>query len=428
MTPGPARGARLGLLLPMFVTFLAITAMSGTRPTATYRALSLGGGSFEVGVVQSAYSVLPAIIAVMVGRWVDRYGEVLIFSGSMVVLAIGCALSALADSLVLLAVGQALIGFGTVAMLIAGQAMVANRSRSDAWNRNYGTYSVFLSLGTLVGPAGAATLLSLAAAEAVPERAVFAASAAVGLAGAGLILLLPRIRPTREVSEAAAEGSFPTVVRRILRRPGMLAAMFVSIVVLSAIDILVAYLPLLGETKGLSVQLVGLLLSIRAATTMLSRLWMDRLLRRFGWVPVLTGSLAIAAGSLILLPLTVVPWILVLVMALAGLGIGFGQPMAVTFVASRATKADRATALAVRLSANRISLLFVPAVMGAVAGTAGVDMVFWILSGILAAGSAVATTARLEAGTGEPPGDRGDRAAGDEASPGTPGAIGGQPR
>ena len=97
---------------------------------------------------------------------------------------------------------------------------------------------------------------------------------------------------------------------------------------------------------------------------------------------------------------------------IAGLGIGFGQPMTVTFVASRATKADRATALAVRLTANRLSLLFVPAALGIAAGAAGVDLVFWILAGILAAGSAVAATSRLEASGGE-------ARAGGEAGPAT---------
>jgi MFS family permease len=363
--------------------------------------LSLGGSAFDVGLIQSAFSILPAITAVLIGRWVDRFGEVLIYSSAMVVLGVGAVLSALADSLAVLAAGQALIGFGTIAMLIASQAMIANRSRPQSWNRNYGTYSAFLSIGQLLGPATAAVILGAPEAGPVPERAAFATFAVAAFIGAVLVLVLPRERPKRDPAEAAAQGPFLAVVRRILQRPGMLAAMFVSIVVLSAIDILIAYLPVLGETKGLSVQLVGLLLSVRAATTLLSRLWMDRLLKRLGWVPVLAGSLALAAVAISVLPLTITPVLLIALMGLAGLGIGFGQPMAVTFVASRATKDDRATALAVRLSANRASLLFVPAVMGVVAGTAGVDLVFWILAGILAAGSVVAMSAKLEASAGE---------------------------
>jgi MFS family permease len=395
------RSERGALALQMLVAVLTIMAMAGTRPTATYRTLSLGGSAFDVGVIQSAYSILPAITAVLIGRWVDRFGEVLIYSGALIVIGAGCLISALADSLVVLGAGQALIGFGTIGMLIASQAMIANRSRPEAWNRNYGTYSAFLSLGQLVGPTLAAAILSSPLAGPVPERAAFAAFAVGTFTGALLILVMPRQRPKSDAAEARAGGRTMEVVWRILRRPGMVAAMFVGIVALSAIDILLAYLPVLGEVKGLPVALVGLLLSVRAGSTFVSRLFMDRLLTRFGWVPVLSGSLAVAAVTLFLLPLTVSPLILIGLMAIAGLGIGFGQPMAVTFVASRATKDDRATALAVRLSVNRVSLLFVPAVMGAVAGTAGVDMVFWILAGIMAAGSVVAVAARLEASAGE---------------------------
>jgi MFS family permease len=70
------RDPRLTLLIQYMVALLAVTSQAGTRPTATYRALDLGGTTFEVGMVQSAYSVLPAIIAVFVGRWVDRLGEI----------------------------------------------------------------------------------------------------------------------------------------------------------------------------------------------------------------------------------------------------------------------------------------------------------------------------------------------------------------
>jgi len=235
----------------------------------------------------------------------------------------------------------------------------------------------------------------------VPERAAFGVFGVIVFVAAALILVLPNQRPKHDAAAVQAQGRFLSQVIKILRRPGMVAAMFVSVVVLSAIDLMVAYLPVLGETKGLSVALVGLLLSVREGTTMVSRLFMTQLLNRFGWVPVLSGSLAIAAVSVVFRTLTTAPVALVVLIGITGLGIGFGQPMAVTFVASRATKEDRATTMGVRLTGNRVSLLFVPAVMGAVAGSAGVDIVFWILAAILATGALVATTAKLEASGGE---------------------------
>ena len=155
---GRLRDERLGLLVQLLVALLAVTAQAGTRPTATYRALDLGATPFEVGMVQSAYSVLPALIAVFLGRWVDRLGEVRTYAGALVLMAVGAGISAMAGSLLVLALGQACIGFGTTGMLVAGQVMIASRSRQEAWNKSYGNYSAAISIGTLIGPSLAATI------------------------------------------------------------------------------------------------------------------------------------------------------------------------------------------------------------------------------------------------------------------------------
>ena len=94
-----------------------------------------------------------------------------------------------------------------------------------------------------------------------------------------------------------------------------------------------------------------------------------------------------AAVSLAILPTTTQPVLLVLLMVGCGFGIGLGQPMSVTWIASRTSKAERSTALSARLGANRASLLFVPAVMGAVAGAGGVAVVFVIMAVVLELGA-----------------------------------------
>lgn len=392
---GRLRDPRLGLMVQYLVALLAVTAQAGSRPTTTYRALDLGASNFEVGLVQSAYSVLPALVAIFVGRWVDRLGEVRTYSAALLLVGAGAGLSALAGDLWTLAAGQAAIGFGTTAMLVAGQVMIASRSRQEHWNRDYGNYSAAISIGTLIGPSLAATILGAPVFGPEPERAVFAASLVIVVVAAMLITLLPeKLAPT--VADGAPEPEpFARVLASILRRPGVASAMFVSIVVISTIDILVAYLPVFGEVSGLPVQLVGLLLTVRAASTLASRLFMTRLLARFGWGTTLVTSLALAAASLAILPMTTDPLILVILMAACGFGIGMGQPMSVTWIASRTSKAERSTALSARLAINRASLLFVPAVMGAVAGSAGVAVVFVIMGIVLEVGAWATHRARL---------------------------------
>ena len=75
--------------------------------------------------------------------------------------------------------------------------------------------------------------------------------------------------------------------------------------------------------------------------------------------------------------------------AVVGLGLGFGQPLSMTIVVQLVPEHARATALAVRLTGNRLGQVAAPAGAGLVAGSAGTGSVFWMLSSMLAA-SAVA--------------------------------------
>ena len=379
----------------MLVALLSTTAIAGARPTTTYRALDLGASTFEVGLVHAAFSVLPALTAVLLGRWIDRRGERGLYSFSLIVMGLGGVLSAWSENLPVLGLGQAIFGLGTIGSVISGQAMITTRTRPEDWNRRFGTYAAFLSLGQLVGPSLAAAIQVIPGLGAEWERIAFLVGALCGFGAAILTMLIPGW-PRPAGAAVSAQAGFFSAVGRVISRPGMLAAMFVSISVASTIDVLAAYLPVYGTVSGLSVQLVGLLLSVRAATTMVSRVGMEWLLARLGWGRVLVGCLLLSATMLALIPTTSVPPLLILIMATLGLTIGLVQPMTITWVANRAPRPERGTALAVRMTGNRTSLLLVPAVMGAVAGSAGVGAVFVLMAIALGTGGLVTRSARLD--------------------------------
>lgn len=102
--------------------------------------------------------------------------------------------------------------------------------------------------------------------------------------------------------------------------------MVVSMIVNSSVDMPIAYLPVYGEARGLSVGLVGLLLGIRAGASMAVRAFMGFLNERLGRTVLLVMSMATAAAGLGLIPLAGTPVVLCLLMVLAGLGLGLGQP------------------------------------------------------------------------------------------------------
>jgi MFS family permease len=222
-------------------------------------------------------------------------------------------------------------------------------------------------------------------------------------AGLLLALLLPRWtrghdRPARRDDDVRQPGVL-TVTARVLRRAGMPTAMFVSIVAISTNDVLAAYLPAHGEEVGLSVGLVGLLLSTRAAATLISRIFMGQLIARLGRARLLGVSMSIAAGAMFALPFVRSPVALIGLMVILGLGVGLGQPMTIAWVANRSPRRERGTALGVRITGNRVALIFVPTIMGTIAGAAGISAIFIVMAVGLAIGAALAFGSPLD----EPP-------------------------
>jgi MFS family permease len=169
--------------------------------------------------------------------------------------------------------------------------------------------------------------------------------------------------------------------------------MIASTVTVSSIDMLVAYLPVYGDANGLGVELVGLLLSVRAGATLVSRILLGEGLRRLGRRRLLGIGLGVAAVTIAAVPLTVTGEVLMVLMVLFGLSVGVSQPITIGWVADASPRQERATAIGIRVMANRLSQLAVPVAMGAVAGAAGVAMIFVALGALLGSGAAAAATA-----------------------------------
>ncbi len=141
--------------------------------------------------------------------------------------------------------------------------------------------------------------------------------------------------------------------------------------VLSATDILTAYLPVVGEHRSIAPATVGLLLSLRAAATIACRLVMTPLLRLLGRRALLTGSCLIAGLLCAAVALPVPVPVLAAVLAVLGFCLGVGQPLSMTTVVRAAPDAARSTALALRLTGNRLGQVAAPAGAGLIAGAVG---------------------------------------------------------
>ena len=407
--PGAASDlSRTSFVLQLIVAFVSVTAIQAARPMVTYRALGLGADTFEIGLVQSSFSIVPVFTAVWIGRLVDRVGEVGVLAVGTLFIGLGAAITALSTSLPLLALGQLVMGFGQITNLVSSQALMANRGRRERRDERFGWYATIVSLGQLAGPAVAAALVGTTIGAAFtdptgsgvpggpgaggPEQPVFIFSAVAAAIGAGLTLVLADRRPLppRVATLGEPPVNLARAAVRVIRRSGMPQAMLVGITVISTIDILVAYLPAYGHDHGLSVETVGALLSVRAGASLVSRVFMARLIDALGRERLLAGSMLMAGVGMGLVALTTSTVALFGLMTVMGLGLGFGQPMTVAWVASRSPRRERGLALGVRLTGMRISLLVVPTAMGALAGASGISAIWVFLAVFLAIGGIVA--------------------------------------
>jgi len=366
----------------------------------SYRALALDAGAAELGLIAASFGILSLLVVVPAGRWVDRLGETRFMAAGMgLVAGVGLVLM-VSDSLFVLALAMMALGVGQIVAAVAIQTLVANGGSPAGRDGRFGTQTVVASFGQLIGPAAAGLIVAAAIGSAatpggaVPIGAtdgVFLLGAVTALGATALALSLGRWPPRRHARRdrppdpPGPSESTRAAVGRVMRVPSIPQAMLSSLAVLSCVDILVVYLPLLGTAYGIPVETVGLLLAVRGGASITSRALMLPLRRLLGRRPLLVGSMILAAVMLALLPLAGnQPATLFAAVALIGFGLEIGQPLTLSWIATRAPVEIRGTAIAVRLSANRFGQFAVPAAAGLVAGVAGLALTFWLLAAVLA--------------------------------------------
>ncbi|MGC0239605.1 MFS transporter [Arthrobacter sp. SD76] len=154
----------------------------------------------------------------------------------------------------------------------------------------------------------------------------------------------------REITESrldtrAGQGRAPS--------SGLWRSLVVSGAVMVTVDLMYAFVPVWGTEQGIGAAVVGLLLALRAAVSVVSRLGLTRLIRRFGRKAMLIVSIAAAVLSLAALPLVGVYGAIAVMVGL-GLGLGIPQPLTMAWVVSLSAASSHGAVLGLRMTVNRL--------------------------------------------------------------------------
>jgi MFS family permease len=355
------------------------------RPTASYRAIELGVPVAWLGVLSASFALAPLVVAFSVGRAVDRRGErPVLLAGGVLVLVAAAGFTLVATSLPWLMAWSVVLGLGHLLGVVGGQSVAAGMLSPRDVDRGFGVYTFAASAGQALGPG---VIAVLGGGRALPDASpiLLAALLASALLLGATLVLARRTRSLRGRRGAGRGGA----LREALAVPGLPRAVLVSLVVLSAVDLIGVYLPALGAERGLTAGWVGALLAARAVASMASRFFLGALVLRWGRTTVLVAGTVAAAAATAGLALPMPGWLLCAVVLVAGLGLGVGQPLTLSWVVQAAPQRIRGTALSLRISGNRLGQTVLPAGLGLVAATAGAGGVFVATGGVLAVAAAV---------------------------------------
>lgn len=372
------------------------------RPTTSYRLLGLGHGATAVGLVTASFALIPLFLAIPLGRRADRrHGGRLLLVGCAVQVA-GCLLLGVGRSPLALAAASAVVGVGHLALALGSQAVIARESGDDHHDQHFGLLTAGVSVGQLVGPLLGGLLLGNRSGSALISATTHAMLVAAAIAGLATLFAFVAERDRSEGGDDS-ESTAGASVASILRTRGVPGGIFASVAVLSAADVFTAYMPVLGDQRHIGPAAIGLLLALRAGASLVTRIGIGRLVQRFGRIRLITVSAGAAAAAMIGLTFTHDLVLLAVLSAIVGAGLGFGQPLSMTLVVQLVPEHARGTALAVRLTGNRLGQVAAPAAAGLVAGSAGARSVFWLMSGVLAASAAAIRRPPVEAEATPPP-------------------------
>jgi MFS family permease len=368
------------------LSVLAHFVFVSARMTGSLYALQNKASAFTVGVLMALFALVPMLLAVRAGRWLDAVGPWKPLALGAGLIMAGIALPALfayaATDVAPLLVMACLVGTGAMLMQLTVQNLVGHQTEPAERATAFSWLAMGASISGLTGPVASGFLI-----DGIGHRATFAVLAVTALAMPVLLWWHRAQLPSRTPTEApsVAPPLFDLFQFRAVRDV-LIAGGLISM----AWDLQTFMVPVYGTGIGLAASQIGLVLGAFASATFAIRLAMPWLARTFREWQVLTFTLAAAALAFALMPLFANLWALMACAFLLGLGLGSAQPNLLSLLHVHTPAGRVGEALGVRTTIMNGSHVVLPLVFGAFGSVVGAAAVFWIMAAVLAAGGVFA--------------------------------------
>ncbi len=286
-------------------------------PAMPLYAKSFGVSNSAVGLIVSMFAIARFSTGMFSGKFVDKFGERLVFATGIFIVSLSTLLCAVAHSYVQLLVFRTFGGLGSSMFSVAASSIIMRSVEDDQRGRAQSVYNGSFLIGGIAGPAigGLLTTISLRA-------PFFTYSITLFLAGTIGYFFLSSGKPSAHFESATGEN---TSLRQALGMPPYRTALILafvtnwvlfglrsSILPLFVVDQLHSTTAIVGLGFTLTALFQGLLL-LPAGTLS------DVRGRR---IALSIGSTVVLAGSILLI-FTIHPWMFLAAMCITGVGGAF---------------------------------------------------------------------------------------------------------
>jgi len=372
---------------PLFLLIL-LTAINhltfvGVRLTVTLYAVRLEASPAVIGVLMALFAVIGAITSVGVGRWIDRIGprKPMLLATAMMVAGAGLAF-VWRDLAALFIVGTVVGTFYNV-FFIAQQRLVGEYGRPEDRVANFSRVGLGFSAASFVGP-----LITGFAIDALGHSVAFALLALLPLVPFVVIWLNKLAFPdARKSHSKEAGGQKGGGVLQLLRGRNLRRIYGVSVLSASIWNIFLFLMPIYGAQIGLSAATIGAIIGSFSFGTIVVRVLVPLLTRRFTPWQLLIMALVFASASFLGFPAVTGAPMLILFSFSLGMGLGLSGPLSLSLLHDASPPDRIGEAVGLRVMLMNASQTAVPLFAGAIGAALGVGPVFWVLAAALLAGS-----------------------------------------
>ncbi|HWL26445.1 MAG TPA: MFS transporter [Ureibacillus sp.] len=366
--------------LVVIMTSFFMLGITGTRPLVSLLSQKLGANLIEIGFITAIFSFLPFFLAIRVGKYIDHHGYKIIILVSSLFSFLGLIFPLIIPNIIGIYISQVITGVTYTIFAVAGQAMAgANVNEKNNRDSNVMKFSLGMALGSFLGP-----FIGGFFAEEWGYLNAFLALSISSLFAMLLSLLIV------EVGGKAAQGHVHQKIGNtigLLKESIFRKIMLIGVLILFGKDIYTSFFPLLGVEFGLSNSLIGMIISINALAGILIRWSLPSLLNRFSRTNIIIGSILLAGICMLILPFYG-NWVVLTVFSFVlGIGLGIGQPLSISATIQYLPKHRVGEGLGLRLSANRLTQLLSPLVIGGIAELVSMKGVFYLVGVVLCIGS-----------------------------------------